>query len=260
MDNPTASAMPTRLDFATDSGFGARAMIGLILLETDRTLEVEARRIQLDGVAFYHSRIENDAEVTAETLTAMAARLPAAAALLPSRFGFDAIGYGCTSAATLIGEDAVAAAIRTAHPDMACTNPVSAAVDAFRALGPQRLAILTPYSEAVTAPVVAHFESHGFVVDAVGSFLETDDLTVAMISEASIADGVRRLMSTCDVDAVFVSCTSLRTFGVIEALELELGVPVVSSNLALLWRLLRLAGIDDAVDGLGRLMRLPSPN
>lgn len=233
-------------------------MIGLVLLETDRTLEVEARQIALDGVAFFHSRIANDAEVTAETLTAMEARLPDAAALLPTRFGFDAIGYGCTSAATLIGEDAVASAIRTAHPGIACSNPVSAAVDAFRSLDVERLAILTPYSEAVTAPVAAHFESSGFVIDTVGSFLESDDLTVASISESSIAEGVRQLLASSSADAVFVSCTSLRSFGIIESLELELGVPVVSSNLALLWRLLRLAGVDDVIDGLGRLMRVAS--
>lgn len=248
---------PTRLPFDTDAGFGHRAMIGLILLETDRTLEVEARQIDLDGVAFYHSRIPNEAEVTAETLTAMEARLPAAAALLPRRFGFDAIGYGCTSAATLIGEGAVTAAIQTAHPAMPCSNPVSAAIDGFNALGVRNLAVLTPYSEAVTAPVVALFEQRGLSVRNVGSFLESDDLTVARISEPAIADGVRQLTADRDVDGVFVSCTSLRSFGIIESLETELDIPVVSSNLALLWRLLRLAGIDDPVDGLGRLMRAP---
>lgn len=251
---------PTRLTFDTDAGFGRRAMIGLILLETDRTLEVEARQLDLEGVAFYHARIANEAEVTAETLTAMEARLPAAAALLPQRFGFDAIGYGCTSAATLIGEDAVAAAIRSAHPDVSCSNPVSAAVHAFGVLGVERLAVLTPYSEAVTAPVVAHFEDNGFSIDTVGSFLESDDLTVASITETSIAEGVRRLVANRDVDGVFVSCTSLRSFGIIESLETELGIPVVSSNVALLWHLLRSARVDDSIEGLGRLMRTPLHN
>ena len=37
------------------------------------------------------------------------------------------------------------------------------------------------------------------------------------------------------------------------AVKAELGVPVVSSNIALLWHLLRLSGIDDRLDGLGRL-------
>ena len=93
----------TQLAFDTDEGFGPRARIGLVVLETDQTLEMEARSLPVDGVAWYHSRIANEMEVTPETLTAMEARLPDAAALLPDDFAFDAIGYGCTSAATLIG-------------------------------------------------------------------------------------------------------------------------------------------------------------
>ncbi|MDE0665932.1 MAG: hypothetical protein OXH67_10090, partial [Acidimicrobiaceae bacterium] len=54
-------------------------------------------------------------------------------------------------------------------------------------------------------------------------------------------------------DAVFVSCTSLRLLASVEGLESEVGVPVVSSNMALFWHLLRLAGIADRIDGLGRI-------
>lgn len=250
------SLEPTPLVFATDDGFGSRATIGLIVLETDQTLEMEARSMIVDGVSWYHARIPNEAEVTPETLTAMRARLPVAAGLLPAGFGFDAIGYGCTSAATLIGEDGVRDAIREAHPDIACTNPVSAAVDAFKALGAARVAVVTPYTADVTAPIIEHFTARGIAVPAVGSFLESNDLVVARISEASIADAARRIAAESSCDAVFVSCTSLRTFGVLDALESELAIPVVSSNAALLWRLLRLAGIDDSVPGLGALLRL----
>ena len=50
-----------------------------------------------------------------------------------------------------------------------------------------------------------------------------------------------------------MSCTSLRTFGVIASLEAELGRPVVSSNQAFTWHLLRLANIEDRVPSLGTL-------
>ena len=52
---------------------------------------------------------------------------------------------------------------------------------------------------------------------------------------------------------MFVSCTSLRVLDIAPGLEAELGVPVVSSNMALLWHLLRLAGVDDDLSGFGRL-------
>lgn len=253
MSDVTALPELQELAFSTDAGAGTRATIGLVVLETDQTVEVEARSLPIDGVAWYHARIPMDPEVTPETLTAMEERLPIAAGLLPGGFGFDAIGYACTSAATLIGSDGVAAGIRSAHPDMACTEPISAAIDAFGALEARRIAVVTPYSAEVTQPVAQLLADSGLEIVALGSFLESNDLVVARITEASVADGVRQIAGSADIDGVFVSCTSLRLLGVVEELEAELGVPVVSSNIALLWKLLRLAGIDDQPAGLGRL-------
>lgn len=243
------------LPFETDGGFGSRATIGLVVLETDHTVEPEFRSIDIDGVAWYHARIHMEPEVTPETLTDMRARLPEAAKLLPAEFNFDAIGYGCTSAATLIGEEGVTGAIRTAHPDMACSNPISAAVEAFRALEVSRIAVVTPYTADVTAPIIEHFRDSSIEVENFGSFNESSDHVVARISPESIANAVREIVSSTNCEGVFVSCTSLRTFDIVDELETELGVPVVSSNLALSWHLLRLAGIDDSVPGLGQLFR-----
>jgi len=248
------------LPFETDGGFGTRARIGLIVLETDQTIEIEARMIDLDGVDFYHSRIPMEIEVTPETLTAMEQRLPVAAGLLPPRFNFDAIGYGCTSAATLIGADGVTNAIQSAHPEMPCSNPITATIEAFRALGSKRIAIVTPYTADVTERIVAHFADADLEVSAVGSFLESSDLVVARISETSIADGVRTIAARGDCDAVFVSCTSLRVMGLVAELEAEIGMPVVSSNVALFWHLLRLAGVNDTLDHLGAIGALTPAN
>ena len=64
--------LPHRLD----GGIAARAAIGVIVLATDQTLEHEFRRLlALPGVAFYESRILNDAAITPATLAAMEARL-----------------------------------------------------------------------------------------------------------------------------------------------------------------------------------------
>lgn len=244
-----------RLGFETDAGFGDRARLGLIVLETDQTVEAEAQTIinGLDGVTIYHSRIAMEPDVTHETLTAMKARLPEAAGLLPNAFGFDAIGYGCTSAATLIGSDGVANCIESVHPGVPSTEPITAATTAMHALGAARVAIVTPYTAEVTAPVAERFAAAGLDVTGLGSFAEPSDLVVARIAPASIAAGVRTIAQQADCDAVFVSCTSLRVLDIAPDLEAELGVPVVSSNMALVWHLLRLAGVDDDLSGFGRL-------
>ncbi|MBT4344087.1 MAG: Asp/Glu racemase, partial [Actinobacteria bacterium] len=111
----------------------------------------------------------------------------------------------------------------------------------------------TPYTADVTDRIVRHLESAGLEVVAVGSFLEPDDHVVARITEGAVADGAAIVAGADGCEGVFVSCTSLRTFGVLADLEKRLGKPVVSSNLAFTWHLLRLAGVDDQVPGLGRL-------
>ena len=265
-----------RLAFGTDDGFGGRARIGLVVLENDQTVEAELRGLWPDGVTAFVTRIPMEDQVTPETLLAMEERIPAAAGLLPSTFGFDAIGYGCTSAATLIGEDGVDAAIRRAHPEVPNTNPMAAAVAAMGALGAARIGVVTPYSAEVTAGIVGHLTRKGLAVAVVGSFLEESDSVVARITEESVTAAVIQLVASDQaraesvremgaartgggaggLDAVFVSCTSLRALGIVEDLEADLGIPVVSSNLAFGWHLLRLAGVEDAIPGLGRLYRL----
>jgi len=76
---------------------------------------------------------------------------------------------------------------------------------------------------------------------------------VARISPQSIADGVRTVARSADCNAVFVSCTSLRLLASVKDLESAVGVPVLSSNIALFWHLLRLAGVADEIEGLGQL-------
>ena len=242
------------MPFSVDDGFGPRARIGLVVLEGDQTVEAELSSLWPVGVAAFATRIPMEDRVTAETLRAMEERIPTAAKLLPTGFGFDVIGYGCTSAATLIGEARVDAAIRRAHPEIPNTNPITAAVAAFGALGATRIGVVTPYNAEVTRGIIDHLSGQGLEVIRSGSFLEESDHTVARITEASVAAGVRQIAGTPgSLEAVFVSCTSLRLFGIANSLEDELGIPVVTSNLVFGWHLLRLAGIDDHLPGFGSL-------
>ena len=59
-----------------------------------------------------------------------------------------------------------------------------------------------------------------------------------------------------DADGVLIAGTGFRCVGTLEALEGDLGRPVISANQASLWRCLRESGVRDAVDGYGRLLRI----
>ena len=253
----TATMIPAydRVPFQTDPGLGERARIGLLVLRTDQTIEAEARHVvsKLSGVALYQSRLFNDFQITRETLLAMGPLIPEAAALLPSEWEFGSIGYGCTSGAMVIGSHEVKNLVRKAHPRAEVSDPAAACVAALSSLAVKRLGILTPYGRAVNEAMADGFSAKGFNVTAFASFEEPDDNRVARIGPSAIAEAAIGLGRRDDVDGVVVCCTSLRTLKAIPDIEAATGKPATSSNHALLWHLLRLGGIDDAVNGLGRL-------
>ena len=207
----------------------------------------------LPGVALYHARLANEAEVTPETLVQMELEVPKAAALLPEYLGLKAIGYGCTSGSTIIGEQRVSELIQMNNPTAPTSNPLTAAKAALKRLGIKRLGLVTPYRPDVTELMQARFEEAGIVIQSVGSFYQQDDRVVGRITSDAILEAALTIGRNDLVDGVFISCTSLRAAGIIEQAEAALGKPVTASNHALAWHLLRLAGIRDEVTGFGRL-------
>ena len=247
------------LPFAQDGGIASRARIGLLVLAIDFTIEHEWRQIitPLAGVALYQSRILNDVQITPETLRAMEPRIAAATEVILPGSDLDVVAYGCTSASMAIGEEKVFARIREARPSARCTTPITAAFAAFRAFGARRIGVLTPYRADVNRIVADYIRARGFSVPVFGSFNEQDDSIVARITPDSVKRGVQTLIDRASVDCVFVSCTSVRLAEAARGIEAETGVPVTSSNHAMAWHALRLAGISDALPQWGRLFTLP---
>lgn len=261
MDQKTNDGMILleHLPFATDRGIAEKARIGLIVLATDYTIEHEWRQVmtRLKGVALYHSRILNDWQITPETLRAMEPRIAQSTDVILPGADFDVIAYGCTSASMAIGEDKVFARIREARPNVECTTPITAAFAAFRALGARRIGVLTPYRADVNRIVASYIAARGFTVPVFGSFNEEDDNIVSRITPQSVKDGILAIKKRADIDAVFVSCTSVRLAEAAADIEREIGLPVTSSNHAMAWHALRLARFDEKLPEWGKLFTLP---
>jgi len=140
-------------------------------------------------------------------------------------------------------------------PGVKVTDPVTAALAAFKAMGAKKIALLTPYIGTINHSLREAFMARGLEIPVMGSFNEPDDNLVARITTGAIEKAILSIGASDDCEAVFVSCTSLRVARIAESVEKKLGKPVTSSNHAMAWHMLRLGGYDKPIEGLGKLYR-----
>lgn len=243
-----------QVGFDLVGSIGSKGTLGLVVLQADETIEQDFRRLFPDREsAIYISRIPSGEALSTETIAAMEAELSRSAQLFPRAARFDVVGYGCTSGTTLIGAGAVAAMIRKGVETPAVTDPLTAALAALRALNIGKLGLVTPYVQDIAAPVRSAFIAAGFSVGESVTFGEKVEAQVARIAPDSIKAAARQ--AGVGAQAVFLSCTNLRTLDIIDELEAELGIPVLSSNQVLAWHMGQLSGAPLASGFAGRLLK-----
>ncbi|MFG6589734.1 ectoine utilization protein EutA [Sulfitobacter sp. 1A12157] len=234
--------------------------LGAMLLSTDMTFERDAARLIDPAQAALHvARIAFENPTTPDRLRAMTPDMARTAALLVPGIQLSAIAFCCTSASVAIGNPAVREAIGEGLPGVPVITPASAAIAGFAALGVTRVAMLTPYLPETAAPLATYFNDQGLEVMRNGAFALEDDRDMARIDDESIINGAASL-DGAEVEAFFLSCTSLRGVDVIDRIEARLGKPVVTSNQALCWALQRMGGLSGRPDGYGRLFDCDMPS
>jgi maleate cis-trans isomerase len=244
--------------------YGRRARIGLVVPSSNTTSEPEIGRLLPDGVDAYATRVlqreetEDAARETAGVL-AMRAELGRAvdelATLQPV-----AVGFASTAASFLNGavddrETCSVLSFRARCPVVTASRSV---VLALRALGVRRVALATPYPAGITDWAVSFLAEEG--LDTVSA---VDLGLVGSLARGRLPVGAaENLALRADVpaaEAVLVVGTNWRTLEALPGLERRLGKPVLSSNGATGWALLRRADVTDRLPALGRLGTCPAP-
>lgn len=244
-----------RPDLARYDDRPVKHRIGFLALSTDHTSERDMQQIApADEVGVYVSRVAYQNPTNRENLLAMQPRLAEAASLILSGEELDVVAYSCTAASVMIGDETVARSIREAKPDVPVVTPTAAAFAAFAHLGISRVSLLTPYTEPVTLAMRDYFETHGLDVINTTCLGIEDDRMMARLSEDAIVEAA---LATIDkqAEALFISCTAVRAASVAQRVEDNVKKPVVTSNQAMAWRSLRLAGYDQPIAGFGMLLR-----
>lgn len=217
---------------------------GLITLATDLTTEGDAVRLLPPHCRLHVTRIAFDNPTTRENLLQTGPRLRNAVDLLVPGVELAGIGFACTSASAVLGEQ-----VQRLLGDRApVTTPANAALRGFSALGVGRIALMTPYLAATADLVGDHFEAHGLSVLRRHSMEFEDDRDMAFQPADRIID-FALAADHPDAEAMFISCTALPAVSVIDRIEARLGKPVISSNLAMFWAMLDQAQIPAAGPG-----------
>lgn len=231
--------------------------IGLIALANDPAVEPDVTAfLDIDGVSVQTQRVPSPLHSTLQSLNAVGKDISESLGGLMPDDRLDVVAFGCTSATMALGEDFVHRQIRLVRPGIAATDPISAALRGLDLLQCRKIALLTPYIGEVNHMVEDYIAARGVTLMRTGFFELSDDGERSRVTPEAYEAAADALAGDADVEALFISCTALRTSSVVERLERRIGKPVVTSNQALAWDALRKAGHTAPVAGRGRLMRL----
>ena len=217
-----------------DLGRNSRANLGFILLSTDLACEIDTYKMAPDGVGVSFTRLKTNDYITNETL---------------------AEHISCTSGSIVIGEDKICAEISRGAPYTKAITLVSGVVAALKQLEVKKLVIGTPYLDEINIVEKFFFQNNGFeVLDIkglnLGNNIEFGTITPEYLKQFALS------IDQKDADAIFLSCSGVRSLDIIEEVEALTGKPVITSNQGQMWHALRTAGIKDKLKGFGKIFDL----
>jgi maleate isomerase len=227
--------------------------IGLILPSSNTTMEPEFSKMLVAYSSMHSSRLRLQ-NVTVSELEVMERETERAAHELQDA-NVDLLCYGCTSGSLFKGlghDQALVQRIRneTGIPTIATSGAV---VEALHHIHARRITVATPYIKEIDDLEESFLAANGFEVMKIIGLGLTRNLDIGL-QEPQVVYNLAKKAYLTDADAIFISCTNLRTIEIIKRLEDELEKPVVSSNTATAWKALRVLGVKDEKRGYGQLL------
>ena len=220
----------------------ASLRVGLMVPINNTTMEVELAAWLPAGSTVTTVKIpRGEGLLTRETLPAYR---DAAIALAREHFAggaFDLIAYGCTAAGFISGPagDAELAAKLTDATGLPVVTTARAMVSALQHDKAKRVAVVTPYSDAVNTQLTAFLADGDIGVVRLDSFRAPDTAALGRITAEQVRDLARKTMGP-DCDALFIGCSQLPTHSILAGLQAEFAKPAWSSIRATAWDAVRL--------------------
>jgi arylmalonate decarboxylase len=235
--------------------FGWIAKIGLVTPSTNTVTAPEWTMMAPKGIAVHAARATLYGATSPDSYEAMALSAEKAAADLATA-EVDIVAFGCTSGTFVCDRDRIAERLAE-NGQCPATTTSHAVVAALKALGARRVALATPYVDFVNEREVQFLADEGFeVVSFLGLGLgrtQAERRAMNRIPPQAIFRMALQV-NRDDADVVFLSCCALAAAPLLAAIEAELGKPVISSNQATFWHVLRLLRLKTRIAGYGCLL------
>ena len=232
--------------------YGWRGTIGMMTPGVSQ--QVEMHRKAPEGVAICTTLIPLK-EATAKGLIEMATHVEEAAKLLAMQ-RVDVIIFVCTTGSLIkgIGYDKEIIERIEKTSGIPAITTATAVMDGLKLLGAKKVVVVTPYIDELNQAEKSFMEKSGFEV------LSIKGLGLADHSIQDVQPGrlyrLAKEQFTEEADVIFISCTGLCAFPIIEPLETDLKRPVITSVQASFWAALRKINVLEKIDGLGKLLTM----
>lgn len=216
--------------------------VGLMVPSNNTTMEVELKVWLPSGATVTTVKIpRGKGLLTKETLPAYRNSAITLARQHFTSGGFDLIAYGCTAAGFISGPagDAELQAMLTEATGLPVVTTARAMVSALQHDKAKRIAVVTPYHDAVNTQLEAFLADGGISVVRMDTFRAADVIALGRITADQVRDLARATMGL-DCDALFIGCSQLPTHAILGGLQAEFGRPAWSSICATAWDAARL--------------------
>ena len=218
--------------------YGKLGRLGVIHPATGTTQMTELRRYLHEDVTVY-SVPAPFRRVTKNGLEEMDRKVLEITAYFREFFPVDYVYFGCTSGSFIGGtgydQHMCRQLLEKTSARGSCTT-TTAVLDALRAVGAKKITMCTPYPDDVNLHEKIYFETEGFEILSLAGLQKEDPRTIPETELGEIYELVMGSMAPGS-DTLFISCTGLPALPLVPVLEKELGIPVITSNLAGIWNI-----------------------
>ena len=228
--------------------------IGLLVPSSNSTVEVEFYRALPQDVSLHVGRLPIT-QVDPQSIAGMVDPLETEARKLASA-DVDVIVLGAAAPSFLkgMGYDREMSRRIAEASGKPATTASTALLQSLAALGARRIALGTAYSAKVNAIASDFLAANGIEVVRTECLGLVDNLEIGRLDVQTAYDLGRRI-ATPDAQAIAFLCTNWQSMAIIDRLERDTGLPVLSSTQFSVWAALQTIGYAGRIEGHGRLLR-----